>query len=126
MSMERHGITLGIERIGPESVLVFKATGKLTHEDYKTIVPVLDSSLKGINSKHIKMLVDITEFSGWELRAAWDDFQLGLKVGLNIEKIAIYGDKNWQELAAKVGSWFISGEMESFGNYESAVKWLTD
>ncbi|EGQ8079852.1 SpoIIAA family protein [Vibrio diabolicus] len=126
MSIERHGITIGIERIGSESVLVFKATGKLTHKDYEAIVPVLDSSLKGINSKHIKMLVDITEFSGWELRAAWDDFQLGLKVGFNIEKIAIYGDKNWQELAAKIGSWFISGEIESFGSYESAVQWLTD
>ncbi|UPQ89668.1 STAS/SEC14 domain-containing protein [Vibrio sinaloensis] len=126
MSAGRHGITIGIERIGSESVLMLKATGKLTHEDYERIVPVLDSNLQGLNSMHVKMLVDITEFSGWELRAAWDDFQLGLKVGLNIEKIAIYGDKNWQELAAKVGSWFISGQMESFGSYELAVEWLTD
>ncbi|WP_423841002.1 STAS/SEC14 domain-containing protein [Vibrio mytili] len=126
MSTERHGITMGIERIGSESLLVFKARGKLTHEDYEAIVPVLDASLEGINSKHLKMLVDITEFSGWELRAAWDDFQLGLKMGFTIEKIAIYGDKNWQELAAKVGSWFISGDIESFGSYDSAVKWLID
>ncbi|ELI5391884.1 STAS/SEC14 domain-containing protein [Vibrio parahaemolyticus] len=126
MDTERHGITIGIERIGDESVLVFKATGKLTHKDYEAISPVLDSSLKGVKADHIKMLVDITEFSGWELRAAWDDFQLGLKMGFNIEKIAIYGDKNWQELAAKVGCWFISGDIKSFGDYQSAVEWLTD
>ena len=86
MGIDRHGITIGIERIGSEPVLVFKATGKLTHKDYEAIVPVLDSSLEGINSNHIKMLVDITEFTGWELRAAWDDFKLGLKVGFKNRK----------------------------------------
>ncbi|MGF1774584.1 STAS/SEC14 domain-containing protein [Vibrio wakamikoensis] len=126
MNTQRHGITIGIERIEGESLLILKATGKLTHEDYQAITPVLESSLQGISAKHMKMLVDITEFSGWELRAAWDDFQLGLKLGFNIEKIAIYGDKNWQELASKIGSWFIAGDMASFGNYQDAIEWLTD
>ncbi|WP_394125322.1 STAS/SEC14 domain-containing protein [Vibrio hepatarius] len=126
MNNERHGITLGIERIRDQSILVFKVTGKLTHQDYQAITPVLDSTLQAVNGKHIKMLVDITEFSGWELRAAWDDFELGLKLGFKLEKVAIYGDKNWQELASKVGGWFISGEMRSFGDYQSAIEWLTD
>ncbi|WP_117234829.1 STAS/SEC14 domain-containing protein [Vibrio maerlii] len=126
MSIERHGITLGIEHIGSDLVLVFKATGKLTHEDYVRIEPVLQSSLKGVNVDEIKMLVDITEFSGWELRAAWDDFKLGKELGFDIEKVAIYGENNWQELAAKIGSWFISGKMKSFDNYQSAVEWLND
>ncbi|WP_112477970.1 STAS/SEC14 domain-containing protein [Vibrio variabilis] len=126
MSTKRHGITIGLERIGNESVIMLKATGKLTHEDYEVITPVLESSLQEVSADHIKMLVDITEFSGWELRAAWDDFKLGLKFGVNIEKIAIYGDKNWQELASKIGSWFIAGNMASFGNYQDAIEWLTD
>ncbi|KOO13052.1 hypothetical protein AKJ18_19980 [Vibrio xuii] len=126
MNTERHGITVGIERINSQSILVFKVTGKLTHSDYQTITPVLDSTLQAVDPENIKMLVDITEFSGWELRAAWDDFELGLKLGLNLEKVAIFGDKNWQELASKVGGWFISGEMRSFGDYQSAVEWLTD
>jgi hypothetical protein len=126
MNTERHGITVGIECINSQSILVFKVTGKLTHSDYQTITPVLDSTLQAVDPENIKMLVDITEFSGWELRAAWDDFELGLKLGLNLEKVAIFGDKNWQELASKVGGWFISGEMRSFGDYQSAVEWLTD
>lgn len=125
MATERHGITIGVERIGAEPVLVFKATGTLTHQDYQHIAPVLKASLEAVNAKHIKMLVDITEFSGWELRAAWDDFRLGLKLGSDIEKIAIYGAKNWQELAAKVGSWFIAGDIASFDSFEAAVQWLT-
>ena len=126
MNEERHGITIGIERIDSESILILKATGKLTHQDYEEIVPVLEASIESLNNRQMKMLVDITEFSGWEARAAWDDFKLGLKIGFKIDKAAIYGDKNWQELAAKIGNWFISGEMKSFGNYLSAIKWLSE
>ncbi|HFQ4953450.1 TPA: STAS/SEC14 domain-containing protein [Vibrio vulnificus] len=107
-------------------MLVFKATGTLTHQDYQAIVPVLEAALAGINRQQMNMLADISEFSGWEPRAAWDDFQLGLKIGFNVNKVAVYGDKNWQELAAKVGSWFISGEMKSFSDYDSAITWLAD
>ncbi|EJL6735756.1 STAS/SEC14 domain-containing protein [Vibrio alginolyticus] len=124
MSSERHGISVGLERFGSEFFLVFKAVGKLTHEDYQAITPVLESALAGVKGQHVKVLVDISEFSGWELRAAWDDFQLGLKIAPKFEKVAIYGDKNWQELASKVGGWFISGEMQSFNEYDSAIKWL--
>ncbi|EOX3981220.1 STAS/SEC14 domain-containing protein [Vibrio alginolyticus] len=124
MSSERHGISVGLERFGSEFFLVFKAVGKLTHEDYQAITPVLESALAGVNGQHVKVLVDLSEFSGWDLRAAWDDFQLGLKIGPKFEKVAIYGEKNWQELASKVGGWFISGEMQSFNEYDSAIKWL--
>ena len=126
MSKEHHGITIAIETIDSESIWVFKVTGNLTHHDYEQIIPALESSLKDINSEHIKMLVDITDFSGWEPRAVWDDFKLGLKIGFNIDKVAIYGDQKWQVLAAKIGNWFISGEMKFFDDYQSAHKWLLD
>lgn len=126
MSKEHHGITIVIETIDSESIWVLKVAGKLTHHDYEEIIPALESSLKDINSKHLKMLVDITEFSGWEPRAVWDDFKLGLKIGFNIDKVAIYGDQKWQELTAKIGNWFISGEMKFFSDDQSAIKWLLE
>lgn len=126
MCSQRHGITIGLERIASEFMLVCKVSGKLTHDDYKVITPVLESTLSGLDVSHIKMLVDISELTGWELRAAWDDFQLGLKVGPQLDKIAIYGDHNWQELASKVGGWFISGDMKSFGDVDSAINWLKE
>ncbi|MGD8571350.1 MAG: STAS/SEC14 domain-containing protein, partial [Gammaproteobacteria bacterium] len=52
--------------------------------------------------------------------------QLGLKYGKQFEKIAMYGNKMWQEAAAKIGSWFISGEMKYFDNYDDALKWLRE
>lgn len=124
MSHTIHGISVGIERHNHQVMVVMKASGTLTHEDYQSITPMLVAAFEAIDQPHIKMLVDISDFNGWELRAAWDDFRLGLKMGSNIDKIAIYGHKSWQEMAAKIGAWFIKGEMRAFEKYEDAVQWV--
>ena len=126
MCIERHGISFGIERVSGETIIVFKAKGKLTHDDYQAMIPILKTTINEIDSSTLKMLVDISTLTGWELRAAWDDFKLGLELNSKIDKIAIYGDQSWQELAAKVGSWFVSGDIKSFEDHDSAIEWLVD
>ncbi|CAH6931800.1 STAS/SEC14 domain-containing protein [Vibrio chagasii] len=126
MSIERHGISVGIERVSGETIIVFKAKGKLSHDDYQAMIPILKTTIKEIDSSALKMLVDISTLTGWELRAAWDDFKLGLELNSKIDKIAICGDKSWQELASKVGSWFVSGDIKSFEEHDPAIEWLVD
>lgn len=123
--MSKHGLSIGLERVDKEFFLSLKAQGTLTHEDYETITPLIDAALSTVTKPKIKVLLDATELTGWEPRAAWDDFKIGLKHGSAFEKIAIYGNKDWQKIAAKIGSWFISGEIEYFANYDEAVEWLT-
>ena len=124
MSITRHGFSIGIERIGNEFFLSLKATGKLTHADYEKINPMIDSALEAVNDPKVKVFIDGSELEGWELRAAWDDFKLGLKHGSEFDKIAIFGNKQWQEYAAKIGSWFISGEVKFFVDSNEALEWL--
>jgi len=122
----RHGLSIGIERINNCFFLTLKAIGKLTHEDYLTITPMIESALEGVKTPRIKVFFDASEFDGWEVRAAWDDFKLGMKHGREFERIAILGNKRWQELTAKIGSWFISGESKYFEDLEEAVSWLNN
>ena len=124
MDNYRHGLSIGIETAGTDIFLSLKAIGKLTHEDYQTITPILDAALQGVKQPQVKVLVDGTELEGWEPRAAWDDFRLGLKHGNVFGKIAIYGNKNWQQITARVGSWFISGEVRYFEDMQEALAWL--
>lgn len=126
MASTRHGLSIGIERTGNDFFLSLKAVGKLTHEDYKTITPMIDSALATVKDPQVKVLIDGTELEGWEPRAAWDDFKLGLKHGNEFVKIAIYGNKNWQEIVAKVGSWFISGDVKYFDQEDTALDWLNE
>ncbi len=123
-TVTRHGLFLGIERIDKHFFLSFKAIGKLTHADYEKITPLIDSALQGIKEADIKVLVDISELEGWELRAAWDDFKIGLKYGFDFSKIAIYGNQKWLEYSIKISSWFMSGEVKQFEDLENAMTWL--
>ena len=126
MSITRHGLSIGIERVGNEFFLSLTAVGRLTHADYENITPIIDSALDSVQEPKVKVLVDGTEMEGWEPRAAWDDFKLGLKHGSEFEKVAIYGNKHWQEITAKIGSWFVSGEVRYFESCNDALDWLQE
>lgn len=124
MSSERHGFSIGIERQNSHFFLTLKALGKLSHEDCLTITPMLDAALAGVRKPSIDVFLDVTELEGWEARAAWDDFKLGLKHGSKFNQIAILGNRKWQEKAARLASWFISGEAKFFTSETEALAWL--
>ena len=126
MIIRRHGLSIGIERTGDNFFLSIKAQGKLTHRDYEKMTPMLDSALAEVKQPKVKMFIDGTELEGWETRAAWDDLKIGLKHGNEFEKIAIYGNKKWQEMSAKIGRWFLSGEVKYFEDENEAITWLNE
>ena len=124
MTIKEHGLSFGITRINNKFYMKMKALGKLTHEDYEIMVPMLEDAIKDVKDPAIKALVDLRDFEGWELRAAWDDLKLGLKHGKEFKKIALIGNQNWESIAATIGNWFSSGEMKYFEDDEEAVNWI--
>jgi len=124
MEYLEHGISIGINRVDDFFFIKMKIVGKLTHNNYTSMTPMLESSLEGAKNLKVKVLLDAIEFDGWELRAAWDDFKFGMKYKDLFSKIAIVGASNTDEYLAKFGSWFISGEMEFFNSLDSAYAWL--
>ncbi len=126
MSNTEHGITLGIENLENDYILIVKVKGKLTHVDYQKIIPLIDGAASGIHYPDLKVLVDISGFEGWEWHAAWDDLVIGLKHGTKFGKMALYGHKDWQEFASKVATWVITGEVKAFEDYDEAMRWLKE
>lgn len=126
MTQFRHGVSIGIERIGSDFFLSVKAIGKLTHKDYEIISPMINSAIKDVKEPEINVFIDASEFEGWELRAAWDDFKLGMKHNKKFKKIAIVGNKKWQAMVVKIGSWFVSGEVKIFEDSDRALSWLLE
>ena len=39
-------------------------------------------------------------------------------------KIAIVGTKEWQEYIAKIGNWFMDGEIKFFYDLDEAKSWI--
>jgi len=126
MEVRRHGLSVGIDRVDNQFFISMRVVGTLTHEDYSRITPMIDAALNSVDDPKANVLLDALEFEGWELRAAWDDLKLGLKHGSDFHKIAIVGNKQWQSSAAKIGSWFISGDVRHFENITEALSWITD
>ena len=124
MPLKEHGLSYGISRINNDFFMNMKIVGKLTHADYEMIIPMLENSIKDVGDPNIKIIVDMTDFEGWEMRAAWDDFKLGVKHNHEFSKIALIGNKKWEELMAKVSNWFISGDIQYFENRQDGLSWL--
>ena len=103
--------------------VTLKATGKLTHADYTVMVPMMQQAIQSIPNVKVNMLLDATEFEGWELEAAWDDFKFGMEYKDTFIKIAIAGTKSWQEYMAKMGDWFMHGEVKFFYDLNEAKEW---
>ncbi len=126
VAIARHGLSIGIERIHGQLFLTLKVVGKLLHSDYSVIAPMIESALQGVDNPKIKVFIDCVELEGWEVRAAWDDFKLGLKHGGKFTHVAILGNKRWQKLGAKIGAWFIATDVRYFENIDDALQWLQE
>ena len=59
MTATRHGLSIGIERVDQSFFLSLKAIGKLTHQDYQVITPMIDAALIEVALPKIKAIVDI-------------------------------------------------------------------
>ena len=123
MTYREHGIACGITRINKNFYMNIQIVGKLTHDDYEIMVPMLEKAIEGVNEPSVIALIDIRDFEGMELRAAWDDLKLGLKHGSDFSKIAVIGNKNWEKIGTKVANWFSSGEIHYFENKQEALEW---
>jgi len=64
----------------PEGTIGFKATGKVTGEDYDTVLTkAVDRALE--EHEHIKLLVVVgPDFEGCSLESAWDDTRLDSRI----------------------------------------------
>ena len=111
----------------PSDVLAIEATGKVTHEDYRTaLIPKAEAMMaKG----PIKMLYVIgKEFTGYELEALWDDGAFGIKHWREFKRIAVVADQAWLRASISMFAPFFPAEVRLFNLSElSAAKdWIVD
>ncbi len=104
-----------------KDIFAFKATGKLTDADYQKFVPELEAEIE----KHgpLSVFLELEDFHGWEPKAAWDDFKMGLEHGGDFKKIAIVGDKKWERWMAIIGKAFTGGRIQYFDSQDSQKAW---
>jgi hypothetical protein len=112
----------------PDNVLGFTAKGKVTADDYESvIVPAVEALL----SRHgkIRFLYHLgRNFSGFEAAAVWDDTKLGLKHIAGWERMALVSDIEWIRAAVKLFGLAIPGHVRVFHDHElaEAKQWVAE
>jgi hypothetical protein len=110
----------------PEGTLGFKLSGKLHDEDYKHFVPAVDAAV----AKHgkVRLLAQFHDFHGWDLHALWDDIKFSTTHCTKIDRIALVGEKKWEEWMAKVCKPFTMAKVRYFdaAQLDAAKAWLAE
>ncbi|MGD8329044.1 MAG: STAS/SEC14 domain-containing protein [Acidobacteriota bacterium] len=122
VATKSHAIALESRANG--KALFVTLTGKLTKEDYEYFVPYIDERVEEQGS--IDMLVELVDFHGWTVGAAWEDTKFGGKHFADIDRLAIIGDSKWEEGLALFCKPFTKAEVRYFerSDRSEAEAWI--
>ncbi|MDA7865220.1 STAS/SEC14 domain-containing protein [Akkermansiaceae bacterium] len=101
-------------------------SGKLVKEDYEHFVPEFDR-LVALHGK-LRVLFDMTDFHGWTVGAMWEDSKFAMHHFSKIERLAIVGEKKWQEGMATFCKPFTKAIVKYFDHAAAveAGEWLDE
>lgn len=77
-------------------VLGFRLTGRLEHDDYERMIPLLNDQIERTGG--LRAVVDLRDLSGVEPRALLDELRFDAHHSRDIERCAVVGDARWQKV----------------------------
>lgn len=112
----------------PPGVIGFSARGRVTREDYETvIVPAVEAALAP--GGKLRLLYHLgPAFEGFEGTALLDDAKVGLSHPKVWDRVAVVTDTGWLRTAVKVLGFTFPGELRIFEESELGVArdWLSE
>jgi hypothetical protein len=93
-----HAHNMGAEILDhADGVMTAKVSNTLTQEDLARMQAAAGAVMSAGGKWRVLVLTE--NFAGWERGAKWDDFSFQAQHDASIVKMAIVGDRKWQELA---------------------------
>ena len=102
-------------------VLGFTLSGKLHDEDYRHFVPAVDAAIAAHGK--VRLLAHFVDFHGWDMHALWDDIKFATVHCTKVERIALVGDRRWEEWMAKVCKPFTMAKVQYFDASQTDEAW---
>ena len=107
-------------------VLHVRVNDKLTAADYHRFVPEFEKRI--LDHGKLRVMFEMDDFHGWETAALWEDVKFDFKHFRDIERLAMVGDKAWQEGMSFFCKPFTTAKIRYFGHHEMdrARQWITE
>jgi len=115
---------LQIIDIKRDNVIATIATGKLQQQDIEKVHPIIHSILnKGLK---VRWYFEMNNFEGWTIKGLWEDFKMDVAHEKDYERIAMVGDRKWQEWATQFMKPFTNADIKYFNinQKEEAKIWI--
>ena len=112
-----------IEKLSESSgnVLGYKVSGKIGKDDYTPLTADVEALLE--KEESICLLLDLDDLEGEKANAWGTDLKFGREYHKKIAKMAIVGDKKWQEWMTSLVDPFYAREAEYFPLEERQAAW---
>ncbi len=116
-------MAIKVEEKDGGKVLELQVSGKLAKEDYKHFVPEVERLIE--QHGKIRVLLEMKDFHGWNVRALWEDIKFDLKHFSDIDRVAMIGDKRWQKGMSRFCRPFTTAKIRYFDSsaLEEARQW---
>jgi hypothetical protein len=105
-------------------VLRVHVSETLSKEDYELFAPEVQRLIA--DHGKIRVLFDMQAFRGWNAGALWEDIKFNLGHFNDIERLAMVGEKKWQQWMAVFCKPFTTAKIRYFdqGEVDQAQAWL--
>ncbi len=107
-----------------DNVVGISVDGKLTKEDYDVLIPFFENRIT--ESRRISLLCDMTQFTGMEVVAFWEDFKFSIQHLRDFNRIAIVGDQRWLDWSTTIMNPLVKTEFRYFPlvQIDKAWEWV--
>jgi hypothetical protein len=111
---------------GVPDIVGFRLSGKMLEKDHQALVPYIEETVKREGS--VKLFAELEDFHGWDWHAAWDELRFGARHYRDIRRIAMVGDRKWEERLVDLVKPFTHAEVRYFDKdrMNAAWYWLQD
>lgn len=119
-------MAIKIEEQNGGKTLAVSLSGKLVKEDYEHFVPHVERLVQ--QHGKIRMLMQMHDFHGWTVGAAWEDTKFAAHHFRDIERLAVVGETKWQHGMAVFCKPFTAAKIRYFDQAEAdqARAWLDE
>ena len=112
------------DRARATSIVELRLSGKLHRDDTRDVIPQLEKVFEDTGC--VRVLVDMTDLRTWIPGILWGDLPVEALRYPHLDRIAVVGDRRWQDAMATFSRPFRHARVRYFdlGEVEAAREWL--
>lgn len=102
-----------VEHDRHRDMIVIRASGTLTTDDYKYAVPEIEHAME-LSQGPLMVKLRLEDFHGWEIGALWKELDFDLKHRGDFGRIAVIGETRLEDWGTTLSAPFTKAKMRFF------------